>query len=73
MIHRRLAEHPDRLGIDGKYFRLNVPQGISTIGLEEWEKIGDIIALTKNYMAHGDIRNFKETVARFLLEPQLAS
>lgn len=72
-IHRRLAEHPDRLGIDGKYFRFNVPQGMSKIGLEEWEKVGDMIALTKNYMAHGDVRNSKETVARFLLEPQLAS
>ena len=72
-IHRRIAEHPERLGIEGRYFRFNVPQGMSTIGLEEWEKIGDMIALTKNYMTHGDVRNSKETVARFLLKPQLAS
>lgn len=71
-VHRRVAEHPDRLGVDGRYFRFNVPQGMSKIGLEEWEKIGDMIALTKNYMTHGDVRNFKETIARFLLKPQLA-
>ena len=72
-IHRKIAEHPDRLGIEGKYFRFNVPQGMSTIGLEEWNKIGDMIALMKNYMAHGDVRKSKETVAKLLLEPHLTS
>ena len=71
-VHRRLAEEGEVYGIGGKYFRFNVPQGMSKIGLEEWEKIGDMITLTRNYMK-GDARTSRETVARLLLEPRLAS
>ena len=70
-IHRRLAEEGEGYGIGGSYFRFNVPQGMSKIGLDEWEKIGDMITLTKNYM-RADARTSKEAVAKVLLEPQYA-
>jgi Patatin-like phospholipase len=71
--HRDVAEkYPDRVVPGKNYFRLNVPQGMSNIGLEEWRKIGDILALTEDYMDHGEIREHKKTIARFLLNPQLA-
>ena len=50
-IHRDVSEkYPDRIVPNGNYFRFNVPQGMAKIGLEEWKKIGDIIALTEDYM-----------------------
>lgn len=70
-IHRRLAEDGEGYGIGGSYFRFNVPQGMSKIGLEEWERIGDMITLAKNYM-RGEARTSREAVASFLLEPRLA-
>ena len=70
-INRRLAEEGEGYGIGKSYFRFNIPQGMSKIGLEEWEKIGDMITLAKNYM-RGDARTSREAVARFLLEPQVA-
>jgi hypothetical protein len=68
--HRKISEHPEKLGIAGKYFRFNVPQGLSDIGLEEWKKMGDVIASTNKYTSHGDVRRSKEKVARLLLEPE---
>jgi hypothetical protein len=29
--------------IDGRYFRFNIDQGMANIGLQEWERIGDMI------------------------------
>jgi Patatin-like phospholipase len=73
-IHRDISEkYPDRIVPHRNYFRFNVPQGMSKIRLDEWEKLGDIRALTEEYMDHGDILEQKKTVARFLLNPQLAS
>ena len=73
-IHRDVSEkYPDRIIPNGNYFRFNVPQGMSKIGLEEWKKIGDIVALTEDYVDHGEILDRKKTVARVLLNPQLAS
>jgi hypothetical protein len=42
-------EQAKRLNIHGSYFRFDVPQGMSTIGLEDWEKLKDMIALTTQY------------------------
>jgi len=73
-IHREVSEkYPDRITPNGNYFRFNAPQGMSHIGLEEWKKIGDIIALTEDYLDHGEMLEHKKTVARVLLNPQLAS
>jgi len=72
-IHRDVSEkYPDRLVPNVNYFRFNVPQGMSTIGLEEWKKIGDIVALAEDYMDHGEILDRKKTIARLLLNPQLS-
>jgi Patatin-like phospholipase len=72
--HRDVSEKwPERVFPNVNYFRFNVPQGMSQIGLEEWKKIGDIVALTEDYMEHGENLDRKKTVARVLLNPQLAS
>jgi len=73
-VHRDVSEKfRDRIVPNANYFRFNVPQGMSKIGLEEWKKIGDIVALTVDYMDHGEILDRKKTVARVLLNPRLAS
>ena len=46
---------------------------MSKIGLEEWEKIGDIVSLTEDYMEHPGILGQKKKIAAVLLNPQLAS
>ena len=73
-IHREVSEkYPERIVPSRNYFRFNVPQGMSKISLEEWQKVGDIIALTEDYMDHGEMLEQKKTVARILLNPQLTS
>jgi hypothetical protein len=72
-IHRDLSsKFPDRIAPYENYFRLNVSQGMCEIGLEEWKKIGDIIALTQNYMEHGEMEKWKTSIVRILLDPQVA-
>jgi hypothetical protein len=73
-VHRDVSEKfADRIFPNVNYFRFNVLQGMSKVGLEEWKKIGDIVALTEDYMEHGEILERKKTVARVLLNPQLTS
>ena len=73
-IHRDVSEkYPDRIRPNDNYFRFNVPQGMSKIGLDEWKKLGDIVALTEEYMDHGEILERKKTIARVLLNPHLTS
>jgi hypothetical protein len=43
---------------------LNVPQGMATIGLAEWDKLGDMIALTNRYMDHGDMKKNCSAIER---------
>jgi predicted acylesterase/phospholipase RssA len=71
-VHRRLCEDGEMYGIEGVYFRFNVPQGMSKVGLEEWDKTGDMTTLTKNYM-RADARSSRDAVARILLERWLPS
>jgi len=72
-IHRDVSEQfRDRVIPHVNYFRFNVPQGLSDTGLDEYKKVGDIIALTENYMEHGEMDEQKKTVAKILLNPQLA-
>ena len=42
------------------------------IGLEDWEKIPDMIALAESYMSYG-ISDEKESVAKRLLNPNTTS
>ena len=73
MVHREISEHPDRDILDGNYFRLNVLQGMSTIGLDEWDKLKIMIALTDRYMQHGEMKKSKRKIANLLRYPQRAS
>lgn len=70
-VHRRLSQNPERFIDGGNYFRLNVPQSMSTIGLEEWQKLDEIVALAKDYLDDGDVRRKKQEIARVLLSRQL--
>jgi Patatin-like phospholipase len=72
MVDREIAERPDRHVLDGNYFRLNVPQGMGAIGLAEWDKLKQMIALTNRYMDHGEMRQRKRKMANLLQHPQRA-
>lgn len=72
-IHRDVSsQFPDRITPYKNYYRLNVPQGMSEIALEEWKKTDEIIALTESYMEHGEMEERKITIAKLLLNPQIA-
>ena len=73
MVHREIAEHPEHDILEGNYFRLNVPQGMDKIGLAEWDKLRNIIALTNQYMEHGEMKEPKCQMANLLRYPQRAS
>lgn len=70
--HLELKEKSKRLGINESYFRFNVPQGMSEIGLEDWQRIEDIIALTVSYMTFG-LGEEKQWVVQRLLKPSMIS
>jgi hypothetical protein len=72
-IHRKLNEHPATFAQEGNYFRVNVAQGMSKIDLEEWKKIPDMVALTKDYMENdGDVLRRKQKIAELLLQEAIA-
>jgi hypothetical protein len=73
LVHREVAEHCDRDILEGNYFRLNVVQGMSAIGLDEWDKLQIMIALTDRYMDNGDKRKEKRRIAELLRHPQRTS
>jgi hypothetical protein len=70
LVHLEIVEHPDRVILEGNYFRLNVPQGMSEIGLAEWTKLREMKALTNQYMDNGDKRREKRRIAALLRDPQ---
>ena len=72
LVHRELSQGGHNIS-EGNYFRLNVPQGMSSIGLAEWDKLEDIIALTEAYMDHGETKKSKRRIAELLQDPQRAS
>jgi hypothetical protein len=72
-VHRTIMEDLEGRGIDGRYFRFNVNQGMFNIGLDEWERIGHMIAFTKSYMSHSDRKELRNKVTEFLLDPNKAS
>lgn len=73
LVHREVAERADREILEGNYFRLNVSQGMSKIGLADWEKLGNMIALTNRYMDNPDKKKEKRRIAELLRDPQRAS
>jgi len=70
--HGQVASNLARFGIDGpwQYVRLNVPQGMAKIGLQEWKKFHMIAALTEDYMEDIDVRELKRQVAEILSSPE---
>jgi hypothetical protein len=73
--HGQVASNLARFGIDGpwQYVRLNVPQGMAKIGLQEWKKFYMIAALTEDYMEDIDIRELKRQIAEILSSPEYYS
>jgi len=71
-VHNEIAEHPKHDILMGNYFRLNVPQGIGTIGLAEWDKLNSMIALTNRYMEQAEMKIPKHRMANILLHPEHA-
>ena len=60
-VHQDLIERDDI----SNYFRFNV-QGMSSIGLAEWDKVEDINALTATYLEHGEIKPWIRKIANLL-------
>ncbi|KAJ7803119.1 hypothetical protein B0H14DRAFT_3778711 [Mycena olivaceomarginata] len=44
-------------GVDKLYFRFNVEQGMQDIQLNQWEKLGDVVANTRQYMQSQPVVN----------------
>ena len=67
-VHRKLDEHPEHFVQEGNSFRLNVPQSMSKIGLEEWKRLEDMVVLTQDYMENNeDARRKKYAIAWLLI------
>ena len=48
------------------------PQGMSHIGLEEWERLEDIATLAEDHMRTGEMRDLKQIIARLLRNPSFS-
>ncbi|KAJ7840799.1 acyl transferase/acyl hydrolase/lysophospholipase [Mycena olivaceomarginata] len=53
--HQSLAHHFD--GVEKLYFRFNVEQGMQDIQLDQWEKLGDVVANTRQYIQSHPVVN----------------
>ncbi|KAJ7808425.1 hypothetical protein B0H14DRAFT_3762178 [Mycena olivaceomarginata] len=53
--HQSLSHRFD--GVDKLYFRFNVEQGMQDIQLNQWEKLGDVVANTRQYMQSQPVVN----------------
>jgi hypothetical protein len=73
--HGQVASNTAKFGIDGpwQYVRLNVPQGMAKIGLQEWKKFQMIAALTEDYMEDINVRELKRQIAERLTSPEYYS
>lgn len=71
-IHRELTERRNEFALNRNYFRLNVPIGMSQIGLDEWQELRTMMALTESYMC-GEMLEQKQRIASLLLHPELPS
>ena len=71
-IHGQVASNLANYGIDGplQYVRLNVPQGMTKIGFQEWKKFKVIAAMTEDYMQENDIQELKRKIAERLSSPE---
>jgi hypothetical protein len=69
VAHRQVLRKVDMLKIES-HFRFNVPQSMSKIGLNEWKKIEDMSALTRDYMRSDP--KLIDLVGRILLNPSIS-
>ncbi|KAJ7803101.1 FabD/lysophospholipase-like protein, partial [Mycena olivaceomarginata] len=53
--HQSLSHRFD--GVEKLYFRFNVEQGMQDIKLNQWEKLGDVVANTRQYMQSQPVVN----------------
>ncbi|KAJ5414870.1 hypothetical protein N7509_000204 [Penicillium cosmopolitanum] len=65
-VHDRIDNQQTRYGVKHRYFRLNML--LPHIGLEEWEKISDIISLTEGFTENRKFFNLKRDIATMLLD-----
>ena len=51
----------------GLYHRLNVPQGLEDIGLEEWKKVGEVRTHTRAYLNDDEISQDLDEIAKSMI------
>ena len=62
-----------RMVRDKRFFRFNVDRGLENIGLEEWKRLDDIKAATRNYAQLEGVRIEMDTCSQVLKERESAS
>ncbi|KAJ4375977.1 hypothetical protein N0V83_001257 [Neocucurbitaria cava] len=65
-VHYDVLANLDRDRLRSAYFRLNTPD-IGKIGLEEWQRMPDMINLTNDYMAPRHMKEEKSTIAKQII------
>jgi hypothetical protein len=66
-IHQEILASLDRDQLRNKYFRVNIP-GMGKIKLDEWEMMGDMVALATDHMETREMREEKRRIAELVLE-----
>lgn len=49
--------------VNGLYYRFNVKQGLQDIDVADWEKLGEVMVHTKNYMERADTSGMMDQAA----------
>ncbi|KAG9121470.1 hypothetical protein FRC07_002564 [Ceratobasidium sp. 392] len=50
------------------YFRLNVEQGMQTIGLDSWDQLGKVVVHTRAYMRHAEVNANIDKIVKAIRE-----
>lgn len=68
-IHQEVLEGLHRTGVrQENYIRLNVENGITDFGMNEWSRIADISTSTRTYLGRLDVQTINSTAAAKLAE-----
>lgn len=59
--------------ISGVYFRLNVEQGMQSITLEEWKKLGEVTTHTAQYLQEAKVRQEVDNMVNILAQTRASS
>lgn len=65
-VHRELSNQYSEL--PGVYFRFNVDHGAGQVSLAEWNKIGEVVTHTKNYLGIPEVSKHIEQVVEGLCD-----